>query len=133
MAPRQLRLEPSEVDLTADKGVKRVRADSTEECSTQARDVSAARTPLGAAAPSLTITAKAVHYNTLRGFSNFNPIPDSFVKFLKSTFRLNSPEHSNNHLLYASDSALKHRSIRTHCSLASWRRPRSPSDLHVAF
>eukprot|EP00962_Isochrysis_galbana_P027947 scaffold8795_cov116-Isochrysis_galbana.AAC.2 len=35
MAPRQLRLEPIEVDMTADKGVKRVRVDSTEESSTQ--------------------------------------------------------------------------------------------------
>eukprot|EP00962_Isochrysis_galbana_P036549 scaffold12654_cov113-Isochrysis_galbana.AAC.1 len=30
MAPRQLRLEPIEVDTTADKGSKRVRVDSTE-------------------------------------------------------------------------------------------------------
>jgi len=35
MAPRQLRLEPIEVDSTADKGAKRVRVDSTEESSTQ--------------------------------------------------------------------------------------------------
>eukprot|EP00962_Isochrysis_galbana_P021254 scaffold6281_cov149-Isochrysis_galbana.AAC.2 len=35
MAPRQLRLEPVEVDTGADKGVKRVRVDSTEESSTQ--------------------------------------------------------------------------------------------------
>jgi len=35
MAPRQLRLEPVEVDMGADKGVKRVRVDSTEESSTQ--------------------------------------------------------------------------------------------------
>eukprot|EP00962_Isochrysis_galbana_P034762 scaffold11824_cov125-Isochrysis_galbana.AAC.5 len=33
MAPRQLRLEPVEVDMGADKGVKRVRVDSTEESS----------------------------------------------------------------------------------------------------
>eukprot|EP00962_Isochrysis_galbana_P042700 scaffold16045_cov110-Isochrysis_galbana.AAC.10 len=39
MAPRQLRLEPIEVDPTADKGVKRVRADSTEECSTQVQNL----------------------------------------------------------------------------------------------
>eukprot|EP00962_Isochrysis_galbana_P058858 scaffold32199_cov108-Isochrysis_galbana.AAC.1 len=31
MAPRQLKLEPVEVDSTADKGAKRVRVDSTEE------------------------------------------------------------------------------------------------------
>eukprot|EP00962_Isochrysis_galbana_P014188 scaffold4039_cov124-Isochrysis_galbana.AAC.8 len=31
MAPRQLRLEPVEVDTGADKGVERVRVDSTEE------------------------------------------------------------------------------------------------------
>eukprot|EP00962_Isochrysis_galbana_P055905 scaffold27712_cov110-Isochrysis_galbana.AAC.5 len=35
MAPRQLRLEPIEVDSAADKGAKRVRVDSTEESSTQ--------------------------------------------------------------------------------------------------
>jgi len=35
MAPRQLRLEPIEVDSAADKGAKRVRVDSTKESSTQ--------------------------------------------------------------------------------------------------
>jgi len=35
MAPRQLRLEPIEVDMAADKGSKRVRPDSTNEGSTQ--------------------------------------------------------------------------------------------------
>jgi len=35
MAPRQLRLEPTDVDTAADKGAKRVRVDSTEESSTQ--------------------------------------------------------------------------------------------------
>jgi len=36
MAPRQLRLEPTEVVSAADKGAKRVvRVDSTEESSTQ--------------------------------------------------------------------------------------------------
>eukprot|EP00962_Isochrysis_galbana_P008780 scaffold2448_cov119-Isochrysis_galbana.AAC.8 len=35
MAPRQLRLEPIEVDMGADKGLKRVRVESTEESSTQ--------------------------------------------------------------------------------------------------
>eukprot|EP00962_Isochrysis_galbana_P005164 scaffold1411_cov125-Isochrysis_galbana.AAC.10 len=38
MAPRQLRLEPVEVDSTADKGAKRVRVDSTEESSTQVQN-----------------------------------------------------------------------------------------------
>eukprot|EP00962_Isochrysis_galbana_P050639 scaffold22025_cov122-Isochrysis_galbana.AAC.1 len=65
MAPRQLRLEPTEVDSAADKGAKRVRVDSTDESSSQARDVSAAKTPSGVAAPSLTITASAVHYDGL--------------------------------------------------------------------
>eukprot|EP00962_Isochrysis_galbana_P037959 scaffold13372_cov112-Isochrysis_galbana.AAC.1 len=31
MAPRQLRLEPIEVDMGVDKGLKRVRVESTEE------------------------------------------------------------------------------------------------------
>eukprot|EP00962_Isochrysis_galbana_P052765 scaffold24246_cov106-Isochrysis_galbana.AAC.1 len=31
MAPRQLRLEPTEVNSTADKGAKRVRVDSNDE------------------------------------------------------------------------------------------------------
>eukprot|EP00962_Isochrysis_galbana_P025525 scaffold7878_cov126-Isochrysis_galbana.AAC.16 len=35
MAPRQLRLEPMEVDSAADKGAKRVRVNSTEVSSTQ--------------------------------------------------------------------------------------------------
>jgi len=35
MAPRQLRLEPTEVDSAADKGAKRVRVDSTDESSSQ--------------------------------------------------------------------------------------------------
>eukprot|EP00962_Isochrysis_galbana_P060036 scaffold33993_cov122-Isochrysis_galbana.AAC.2 len=35
MAPRQLRLELNEVDITADKGSKRVPADSTDKSSTQ--------------------------------------------------------------------------------------------------
>mmetsp|Transcript_29908 Transcript_29908/g.95272 ORF Transcript_29908/g.95272 Transcript_29908/m.95272 type:complete len:141 (-) Transcript_29908:674-1096(-) len=35
MAPRQLRLEPIEADMGADKGLKRVRVESTEESSTQ--------------------------------------------------------------------------------------------------
>eukprot|EP00962_Isochrysis_galbana_P048187 scaffold19989_cov112-Isochrysis_galbana.AAC.5 len=35
MAPRQLRLEPVEVDTAADKGAKRVRVESTDESSTQ--------------------------------------------------------------------------------------------------
>eukprot|EP00962_Isochrysis_galbana_P042298 scaffold15759_cov112-Isochrysis_galbana.AAC.7 len=35
MAPRQLRLEPIEVDMGADKGLKRVHVESTEESSTQ--------------------------------------------------------------------------------------------------
>jgi len=34
MAPRQLRLEPIEVDMTAEKGPKRVRPDSNEETTT---------------------------------------------------------------------------------------------------
>eukprot|EP00962_Isochrysis_galbana_P010460 scaffold2885_cov93-Isochrysis_galbana.AAC.1 len=38
------------------------------------------KTPSGVAAPPITTTAKAVYYNPLRGFSNFNPIFDSFVK-----------------------------------------------------
>jgi len=37
MAPRQLRLEPIEVDMTAEKGPKRVRPDSTDESTTQVR------------------------------------------------------------------------------------------------
>jgi len=37
MAPRQLRLELEEVDTAAEKGPKRVRADSTNEGSTQVR------------------------------------------------------------------------------------------------
>eukprot|EP00962_Isochrysis_galbana_P025300 scaffold7773_cov110-Isochrysis_galbana.AAC.7 len=35
MAPRQLRLEPTEVNPTADKGAKRVRVDSKDESSSQ--------------------------------------------------------------------------------------------------
>eukprot|EP00962_Isochrysis_galbana_P033689 scaffold11326_cov101-Isochrysis_galbana.AAC.5 len=35
MAPRQLRLEPTEVNPTADKGAKRVRVDSNDESSSQ--------------------------------------------------------------------------------------------------
>eukprot|EP00962_Isochrysis_galbana_P001424 scaffold360_cov128-Isochrysis_galbana.AAC.4 len=37
MAPRQLRLEPTEVNPTADKGAKRVRVDSNDESSSQVR------------------------------------------------------------------------------------------------
>eukprot|EP00962_Isochrysis_galbana_P018327 scaffold5293_cov114-Isochrysis_galbana.AAC.3 len=37
MAPRQLRLEPIEVDMTVEKGPKRVRPDSTDESTTQVR------------------------------------------------------------------------------------------------
>eukprot|EP00962_Isochrysis_galbana_P047940 scaffold19839_cov124-Isochrysis_galbana.AAC.1 len=37
MAPRQLRLEPIEVNPTADKAAKRVRVDSNEESSSQVR------------------------------------------------------------------------------------------------
>eukprot|EP00962_Isochrysis_galbana_P061082 scaffold36274_cov125-Isochrysis_galbana.AAC.12 len=72
MAPRQLRLELNEVDTPADKGSKRVLVNSTDKSSTQAREVCAAKTPSGVAAPPNTTTASAVHYNTLRGFSNFN-------------------------------------------------------------
>eukprot|EP00962_Isochrysis_galbana_P061825 scaffold45823_cov281-Isochrysis_galbana.AAC.1 len=52
MAPRQLRLEPIEVDTGADKGPKPVRVDSTDESSSQselrlqAQVVSAAKRPL---------------------------------------------------------------------------------------
>eukprot|EP00962_Isochrysis_galbana_P010663 scaffold2959_cov107-Isochrysis_galbana.AAC.4 len=35
MAPRQLRLEPIEVDTSSDKGSKRVRPDNSNEHSTQ--------------------------------------------------------------------------------------------------
>eukprot|EP00962_Isochrysis_galbana_P023271 scaffold7011_cov112-Isochrysis_galbana.AAC.1 len=38
------------------------------------------RNPPGLIAQTNTITAKAVHYNPLRGFPNFKPILDSFVK-----------------------------------------------------
>jgi len=37
MAPRQLRLEPTEVNSTADKGAKRVRVESNDESSYQVR------------------------------------------------------------------------------------------------
>lgn len=37
MAPRQLRLEPTEVNSTADKGAKRVRVESNDESSSQVR------------------------------------------------------------------------------------------------
>eukprot|EP00962_Isochrysis_galbana_P037521 scaffold13160_cov106-Isochrysis_galbana.AAC.8 len=50
MAPRQLRLEPIEVDMGADKGVKRVHAESTEESSTQVQ-FSARATAWGTAWP----------------------------------------------------------------------------------
>eukprot|EP00962_Isochrysis_galbana_P003207 scaffold902_cov124-Isochrysis_galbana.AAC.3 len=46
MAPRQLRLEPIEADIGADKGLKRVRVESTEESSTQVQ-FSARATALG--------------------------------------------------------------------------------------
>eukprot|EP00962_Isochrysis_galbana_P001078 scaffold276_cov116-Isochrysis_galbana.AAC.14 len=45
MAPRQLRLEPIEVDSAADKGAKRVRVDSTEESSTQQRPLRESQHP----------------------------------------------------------------------------------------
>eukprot|EP00962_Isochrysis_galbana_P002182 scaffold567_cov127-Isochrysis_galbana.AAC.5 len=50
MAPRQLRLEPIEVDMGADKGLKRVRVESTDESSTQVQ-FSARATALGTAWP----------------------------------------------------------------------------------
>eukprot|EP00962_Isochrysis_galbana_P025157 scaffold7730_cov110-Isochrysis_galbana.AAC.11 len=50
MAPRQLRLEPIEVDMGADKGLKRVRVESTEENSTQVQ-LSARATAWGTAWP----------------------------------------------------------------------------------
>eukprot|EP00962_Isochrysis_galbana_P013423 scaffold3808_cov112-Isochrysis_galbana.AAC.54 len=37
MAPRQLRLEPIEVDMSAEQGSKRVRSDINDESSTQVR------------------------------------------------------------------------------------------------
>jgi len=46
MAPRQLRLEPIEVDSTADKGAKRVRVDSTEESSTQVQKFRPRNSPM---------------------------------------------------------------------------------------
>eukprot|EP00962_Isochrysis_galbana_P039741 scaffold14295_cov116-Isochrysis_galbana.AAC.1 len=61
MAPRQLQLELNEVDMTADKGSKRVRVERADESSMQQK------TPSGVAAPPNTITASAVHYNTPRG------------------------------------------------------------------
>eukprot|EP00962_Isochrysis_galbana_P043870 scaffold16844_cov119-Isochrysis_galbana.AAC.10 len=66
MAPRQLRLELNGADTAADKGSKRALVDSIDKSSTQAREVCAAKTPSGVAAPPYTTTASAVHYNTLR-------------------------------------------------------------------
>eukprot|EP00962_Isochrysis_galbana_P029252 scaffold9334_cov122-Isochrysis_galbana.AAC.6 len=54
--------------------------DLQPELRLQTRAVSAAKTPSGVAAPPITISASAVHYNTLRGFSIFSSISDSFVK-----------------------------------------------------
>eukprot|EP00962_Isochrysis_galbana_P030415 scaffold9862_cov118-Isochrysis_galbana.AAC.6 len=77
MATRQLRLEPTEVISTADKGAKRVRVDSTEESSSQSSDsrhgMRVQQRPLRESQhpPSYTITASAVHYNTLLGIPNF--------------------------------------------------------------
>eukprot|EP00962_Isochrysis_galbana_P021779 scaffold6438_cov129-Isochrysis_galbana.AAC.3 len=64
MAPLQLRLEPTEVVMATDKGAARARVDRTDESSPQpelrllAWVVSAAKTPLGVAAPLITTTAK---------------------------------------------------------------------------
>eukprot|EP00962_Isochrysis_galbana_P058744 scaffold31949_cov146-Isochrysis_galbana.AAC.2 len=43
-----------------------LRLDHCPELRLMAREVSAAKTPSGVAAPPYTITASAVHYNTLR-------------------------------------------------------------------
>eukprot|EP00962_Isochrysis_galbana_P047915 scaffold19801_cov101-Isochrysis_galbana.AAC.2 len=75
MAPLQLRLEPTDVVSAMDKGAARVRVVSTDESSLQrtagalpvhqpelrllAWVVSAAKTPLGVAAPPITTTAKS--------------------------------------------------------------------------
>eukprot|EP00962_Isochrysis_galbana_P026364 scaffold8165_cov116-Isochrysis_galbana.AAC.8 len=64
MAPRQLLLELAEVDMAAEKGPKRVRVDIAEVNSTQQK------TPSGVAAPPITTTAKAVHYNPSRGLGS---------------------------------------------------------------
>jgi len=56
-----------------------------------AREVSAAKTPSGVAAPPYTITASAVHYNTLRGFPISNWILESFVKSKLSNPRCLTP------------------------------------------
>eukprot|EP00962_Isochrysis_galbana_P025159 scaffold7730_cov110-Isochrysis_galbana.AAC.13 len=87
MAPRQLLLELEEVDMAAEKGSKRVRVDRADESSSQWPELRLwhglcvqQKTPSGVAAPPITTTAKAVYYNPLRGFSNFNSIFDSFVK-----------------------------------------------------
>eukprot|EP00962_Isochrysis_galbana_P028983 scaffold9217_cov119-Isochrysis_galbana.AAC.3 len=83
VAPRRLRMEPMEVDSAADKGAKRVRVNSTEVSSTQVQNSAraiASKTPSGVAAPPVTTTAQAVHYNTRRGSSNPSRISDSFVK-----------------------------------------------------
>eukprot|EP00962_Isochrysis_galbana_P011026 scaffold3089_cov136-Isochrysis_galbana.AAC.2 len=77
MAPLQLRLEPTEVVSTMDKGAARVRVDSTDESSLQpelrllAWVVSAAKTPLGVAAPPITTTAKSCPLQHPSGVSKF--------------------------------------------------------------
>eukprot|EP00962_Isochrysis_galbana_P061686 scaffold42201_cov281-Isochrysis_galbana.AAC.1 len=55
------------------------RPDHCPELRLMAREVSAAKTPSGVAAPPFTITASAVHYNTLRGFPISNWISESFM------------------------------------------------------
>eukprot|EP00962_Isochrysis_galbana_P030353 scaffold9836_cov97-Isochrysis_galbana.AAC.1 len=55
MAPRQLQLELNEVDMTADKGSKRVRADRADESSMQGATArkNTKGTPKPPSAPSL--------------------------------------------------------------------------------
>eukprot|EP00962_Isochrysis_galbana_P037009 scaffold12884_cov111-Isochrysis_galbana.AAC.3 len=91
MAPLQLRLEPTEVVLATDNGAARARVDSTEESSPQrtagvlpvylpelrllAWVVSAAKTPLGVAAPPITTTAKSCPLQHPPGSFKFQPNP----------------------------------------------------------
>eukprot|EP00962_Isochrysis_galbana_P047665 scaffold19591_cov141-Isochrysis_galbana.AAC.4 len=114
MAPRQLRLEPTEVDSAADKGAKRVRVDSTEESSTQQRPLRESQHPPLLPQPRLSTTTPSGPTNHHMHCVS-DVVPSSFDPFLPT----------------AAELAREDQEVREMDTLASERQPTQTSKREV--